>query len=150
MAGINTKVVHRCNYLLGHAWGKDFKYDEMAIIDGPPTGGSQPGPPFAGPNMPKPGEGPSKADREGGCYEILFIGEAADGRTLRTTVTSVFDPGADSTSRLMAESAVCLAKDISRDTTRGGVWTAASAMGDALVTRLEAKGGLTFKTDSGV
>ena len=39
MAGINTKAVHRSNLLLGHAWGRDFKYDEMLMTDGPPAGG---------------------------------------------------------------------------------------------------------------
>ena len=48
MAAINTKVVHRCNYLLGHKWGTEFKYDEMSIVDGPPTG-SQAGHPLPDP-----------------------------------------------------------------------------------------------------
>ena len=31
MAAINTKAVHRDNFLLGHRWGRDFKYDEMTM-----------------------------------------------------------------------------------------------------------------------
>ena len=31
MATINTKNVHRTNFLLGHQWGKDFRYDEMML-----------------------------------------------------------------------------------------------------------------------
>jgi hypothetical protein len=35
MASINSKAVHRDNFLLGHRWGQDFKYDEMTMTDGP-------------------------------------------------------------------------------------------------------------------
>ena len=31
MATINTKNVHRTNFLLGQAWGADFVYDEMML-----------------------------------------------------------------------------------------------------------------------
>ena len=43
MAGINTKAVHRTNFLLGHPWGEDFQYDEMLMIDGPPKGAAPAG-----------------------------------------------------------------------------------------------------------
>src|SRR5207302_632477 len=88
MAGINTKAVHRTNFLLGHPWGTDFKYDEMMMIPGPPAEGAPlaAGFDFGGANPPKPGEGPSREEREAGFYDILFIAEAADGRTLRAAV----------------------------------------------------------------
>jgi short subunit dehydrogenase-like uncharacterized protein len=142
MAAINTKAVHRSNQLLGHPWGEDFQYDEMLMTAGPDAG------PGAGFNMagppPKPGEGPTKAEREKGFYDILFIGETADGKTLRASVKGDMDPGYGSTSKMLGESAVCLVKDVSRETTPGGCWTSASAMGEALIKRLEAKAGLTF------
>jgi short subunit dehydrogenase-like uncharacterized protein len=47
----------------------------------------------------------------------------------------------------MAESAVCLARDISRERTPGGMWTCSSAMGDALIKRLEAIAGITFEIE---
>jgi hypothetical protein len=31
---------------------------------------------FGGESSPKPGDGPSKAEREAGCYDILFIGRS--------------------------------------------------------------------------
>ena len=40
MAGINTKAVHRTNFLLGHPWGEDFRYDEMLMIPGKPDAAS--------------------------------------------------------------------------------------------------------------
>jgi len=34
MAPINTKNVHRTNFLLGHPYGTDFVYDEMMVAPG--------------------------------------------------------------------------------------------------------------------
>jgi short subunit dehydrogenase-like uncharacterized protein len=148
MAGINTKAVHRSNFLMGHAWGKDFQYCEMQMTDGPPTGGRAPGGfSFGAGAMPKPGEGPSQEERENGHYDILFIGEATDGRTIRVSVKGDMDPGYGSTSKILGESAVCLLRDLSHETTPGGCWTSAAAMGDALIRRLEAHAGLTFTVE---
>jgi short subunit dehydrogenase-like uncharacterized protein len=149
MAGINTKAVHRTNFLAGHPWGRDFQYDEMLMVAGPPKegdpaammGGFQ----FGAGGMPQPGEGPTKEERENGSYELLFIGEGADGRTLTAVVHGDKDPGYGSTSKILGEAAVCLARDVSRETTPGGCWTPAAAMGAALVKRLPERAGLTFR-----
>ncbi|HVM98797.1 MAG TPA: saccharopine dehydrogenase NADP-binding domain-containing protein [Caulobacteraceae bacterium] len=151
MAGINTKAVHRSNFLLGQRWGAGFQYDEMQMLEGPPdpaAGGGMGGFNFGAGGMPKPGEGPSREERETGFYDILVIAEAADGRTLRAAVKGDMDPGYGSTSKMLGESAVCLARDVSRQTTPGGCWTPASAMGGALIKRLEANAGLTFTTEN--
>jgi short subunit dehydrogenase-like uncharacterized protein len=148
MAAIDTKVVHRSNFLLGHPWGKDFRYDEMSMADGPNGSGVGASSFYmVKGNPPKPGEGPSRAEREGGCYDILFIGEAADGRIIRASVRGDMDPGAGSTSRMLGESAACLVRDISRDQTPGGIWTSASAMGDDLIRRLAVNAGITFQLE---
>jgi short subunit dehydrogenase-like uncharacterized protein len=146
MAAINAKVVHRSNYLVDHAWGTEFKYDEMSFAAGPA------GPAVGAPSYysvggvpPKPGEGPSKAEREGGCYDILFIGEAAHGPTLRVCVKGDMDPGAGSTARMLGESAVCLACEISPEITPGGMWTPTSGMGMALIRRLATNAGVSFE-----
>jgi len=145
MAGINTKSVHRSNFLMGFPWGKDFQYDEMMMIDGPnpPPGGG-----FDMSGRLKPGEGPTRNERENGFYDILYIAEYPDGRTLRASVKGDMDPGYGSTSKMLAESAICLAKDIARERTPGGCWTSASAMGDTLIARLQQKAGLTFAIES--
>ncbi|HWA62515.1 MAG TPA: saccharopine dehydrogenase NADP-binding domain-containing protein [Caulobacteraceae bacterium] len=150
MAGINTKAVHRSNQLLGHPWGRDFRYDEMQMAAGPPKegAGGMGGFSFGAGGMPKPGEGPTKEERETGFYDLLFIAEAADGRTVRCAVKGDMDPGYGSTSKMLAESALCLARDVSRETTPGGCWTSASAMAAPLVKRLEAKAGITFTVES--
>ena len=58
-------------------------------------------------------------------------------------VTGDRDPGYGSTSKMLAESAICLSKDSLKDTY--GVITPSIAMGDQILDRLQAKAGLTFK-----
>ena len=150
MASINTKNVHRSNALMGHAYGKDFVYDEM-MLTGPGEQGKAMAEGVASTNMmggdgPAPGEGPTKEERENGFYDVLFYGVASDGGVVKAGVTGDKDPGYGSTSKMLAESALCLVKD---DTgTPGGIWTPAPAMGGHLVKRLTEKAGLTFEVES--
>src|SRR3546814_4956637 len=51
----------------------------------------------------RPGEGPSKDEREAGFFDILFIGEYPDGTTIRASVQGDRDPGYGSTSKMLAE-----------------------------------------------
>jgi short subunit dehydrogenase-like uncharacterized protein len=165
MATINTKNVHRTHALLGHPWGTDFAYSER-MLTGEGTAGEKRAKKmqrqtnlqnlllafaptrallkrFA---LPKPGEGPNREQREKGRYELLFFGETTDGRRITTRVTGDRDPGYGSTSKMIAESALCLLRDIDRTRTPGGVWTPGAAMGMTLVERLRARAGLTFDT----
>lgn len=150
MAPINTKNVHRSNFLMGHPYGEDFLYSEM-LITGPGDQGAAAAKAVAGDNSlmsddaPKPGEGPSKEEREAGHYDVLFIGTTEDGGEIRVGVTGDKDPGYGSTSKMIAESAICLVQD--RTDTKGGVWTTAPAMGDALIERLQKNAGLTFEVE---
>ncbi|HWD29633.1 MAG TPA: saccharopine dehydrogenase NADP-binding domain-containing protein [Rhizomicrobium sp.] len=149
MAGINTKAVHRTNFLLDRRWGTDFQYDEMQMLDGPPApaqGGGLGGFTFGPGGMPKPGEGPSKDEREAGWYDILFIAEDTDGKTVRASVKGDRDPGYGSTSKILAEAALAL-QGVPRDATPGGCWSPAAAMADALLARLPKKAGLTFQVE---
>jgi short subunit dehydrogenase-like uncharacterized protein len=150
MAGINTKAVHRSNLLLGFPWGRDFQYDEMQMLDGPPSA-SAPGMGgfnFGAGGLPKPGEGPSKEERETGFYDLLYIAEAGDARTVRAAIKGDMDPGYGSTSKILGEAAVCLARDVPRSATPGGCWTPASAMGAALISRLETNAGMAFTLEN--
>ena len=151
MAPINTKNVHRTNFLAGFPFGKDFRYDEM-VITSPGEMGKQAAEmlakanPLGGDNGPKPGEGPTKEERENGYYDILFLGKTATGDTGSLSVKGDKDPGYGSTSKMIAESALCLALD--NNTHGGGIWTPGALMGEALVKRLEANAGLTFTVES--
>ena len=150
MASINTKNIHRSNYLLNHMYGEDFKYDEM-IATGPGEEGEaiavkmSQGNPMAGNNT-KPGEGPSKAERESGSYDIVMIGENAKNQTIRLSVKGDKDPGYGSTSKMIAESGIWLSENPSQS--NGGIWTAASLMGISLVESLEKNAGITFTEES--
>jgi short subunit dehydrogenase-like uncharacterized protein len=149
MAMINTKAVHRSNYLMQHQWGEDLQYDEMLMLSGDPALPENAGvDPFAmDPNL-KPGDGPSLEERNAGYYDIIFVGTNDKGEKLQACVKGDMDPGYGSTSKMLAESAICLALDISQDRTSGGCWTTASSMGAELITRLEAKAGLTFTIEA--
>ena len=93
--------------------------------------------------VPKPGEGPNKEQRETGFFDLRQFGELPDGTVVKTRITGDRDPGYGSTSKMLAESGVCLAKD--ELASAGGVLTPAAAMGDALLDRLQANAGLTFE-----
>ena len=152
MAPINTKNVHRTNALLGHRYGTDFVYDEM-MLTGPGEQGEAIAkhvastPMMGGDDDPKPGEGPTKEERETGFYDVLFIGEyPADthgGRTIKLSVKGDKDPGYGSTSKMIAETAIALCEIDGP----GGVTTPGAALGEALVERLQANAGLTFAVE---
>ena len=159
MAAINTRVVRRSNALLGLPWGADFRYDE-AILNSSRTQATmvglasgfgmlimalKPTRKVAQKLLPKPGEGPSRETRENGYYEIYFHGVHPEDRNrdMRIKVSGTLDPGYGSTSRMLAEAAVSLAKDSS--TTGGGFWTPASALGQPYLDRLQNKAGLSFE-----
>jgi short subunit dehydrogenase-like uncharacterized protein len=163
MAPINTKNVHRTHALRGHPWGTNFLYSERML-----TGRGEKGERRArkiarntriqnillaiGPTralirrfaLPKPGEGPNQRQRESGHYELIFVGQTADGKKLRAVVKGDRDPGYGSTCKLITETALCLATETDRTMAPGGVWTPGAAMGLTLVGRLQERAGLSF------
>ena len=146
MAPINTKNIHRSNALLGHAYGEDFCYDEMMIAGEGEEGkkiadAMNSSNPMGGDNLPQPGEGPSKESREQGNYEVLFFADFDEG-SIDARVTGDMDPGYGSTSKMIAESALCLVQEC--EDLSGGMYTPAPAMGEKLIKRLTKNAGLTF------
>ncbi|MCK1384731.1 saccharopine dehydrogenase NADP-binding domain-containing protein [Bradyrhizobium sp. 21] len=152
MALINTRNVHRSNMLMGFPYGQDFVYDEMVL-----TGPGEKGEANAkrvmaanaaktGPDAPKPGEGPSKEERENGLFDLLYVAIAPDGRMVRAGVTGDRDPGYGSTSKMISECAICML----RDTTdvAAGFWTPGAAMQHRLIKRLRDNAGLTFAVEA--
>ena len=63
----------------------------------------------------------------------------------RARLTGDRDPGYGSTTKMLAESAVCLARDPLAS--QGGIHTPASAMGDTLLDRLRQNAGVTAKIE---
>ncbi|UVO39999.1 saccharopine dehydrogenase NADP-binding domain-containing protein [Bradyrhizobium arachidis] len=151
MALINTRNVHRSNMLMGFPYGQDFVYDEMVL-----TGPGEKGEANArrvmaanaektGPSAPKPGEGPSKEERENGLFNLLYVAVAPDGRTVRAGVTGDRDPGYGSTSKMISECAICLLRDATD--VAAGFWTPGAAMQHKLIKRLRDNAGLTFEVE---
>ncbi len=163
MGGIDTKVVRRTNALSDYAYGRDFRYDEAMLMGAGPRGfaaasatavglGAGMAAMVVGPirravakRLPAPGEGPSKETRESGYFEILFHAEHPEDRALdlRARVRGDRDPGYGSTSKMLGESAVCLALDDLAS--EGGTLTPAVAMGDLLLERLQKNAGVSFE-----
>ena len=159
MAAINTKVVRRSNALAGYPYGKDFLYSESMMVGKGFSGKMKGnmvllslGAAMAKPSsilgklvgwyLPKPGEGPNKEERENGFYKFLLFGKTASGKIIKGTVKGDRDPGYGSTSKMLGEAAVSLAKDDLPQVS--GMLTPSVAFGDKLLERLEANAGLTF------
>ncbi len=87
-----------------------------------------------------PGQGPSEQQRNKGWFKVTFLGDGG-GRHVRCEVSGG-DPGYGETSKMLAESALCLAFDKLPHV--AGVVTTAQAMGDALIERLQ-RAGIAFR-----
>ena len=162
MASVNTRVVRRSHALLGYPWGPDFRYHE-AIRTGRGMGGwTRAAMITAGLAglvglasfswsrsllerfvLPKPGTGPDAGAREKGFFNLEQIGRLVDGGRILSRITGDRDPGYGSTSKMLAESAVCLAHD--DIDSGGGILTPAAAMAAPLIQRLTTNAGLSFQ-----
>ncbi len=161
MAGINTKIVRRSHALIDFKYGSDFSYDE-ATLSGKGILGKLKGyfsliPIFLATRkkgslikkmvdyiLPKSGEGPSEKTRISGFYNLRFY-LTYQNKTHISKVIGDMDPGYGSTSKMLAESAVCLALDKTPETY--GILTPSVALGDPLLKRLQENAGLTFIFD---
>ena len=162
MAGINTKVVRRSQALLGHPYSRYFRYREaMMMGKGAQAwlkasmmtvglGGFVAAASFNLSRsllerfvLPKPGEGPNREQRENGFFDLRQFGTLPDGTVIRSRITGDRDPGHGSTSKMLAESGLCLASNDLPSS--GGVLTPASAMSDALLGRLQDNAGISFE-----
>ena len=160
MAGINTKIVRRSHALTNFQYGKDFRYEE-AMMSGKGISGLLKAIlaafPLAmiglNPNsflkkivnsyMPKPGEGPGLEKRKNGFYNLRFYVTIDERRKAFAKVVGDNDPGYGSTSKMLAESALCLAFDKLPE--NYGVVTPSIAMGKQLLERLRNNAGLNFQ-----
>lgn len=154
MASINRRVVHRSNALLGHQYGEAFRYQEVmsrpATIRGTAQAAIGTGltlgllaaaaiPPLA--NMLSrrvpAGSGPDANARERGrfCLQVVAVSEPD---LPMVTVSDNLDPGYGSTSKMLSQSALCLALDDLPEA--AGLLTPASAMGQHLLDRLQPRG----------
>lgn len=158
MASINTRIVRRSNALLGFKYGQNFRYSEVMSLPKGIRGW------FMGQSislgmlsfmamsaikpmrkllqatvLPAPGQGPSPEAQEKGYFTTYLLGKAGEHR-LYGFMRGDRDPGYGSTAIMLAESAICLAKDQAKLPEQYGILTPATAMGLPLVARLRAAG----------
>ena len=156
MSATNSRVVRRGHALAGLPWGDDFVYREVMTTPRSPKGLVMAAGITAGlgglalalrsPRLraelekraPKSGEGPSEEQRKRGHWTVHFVATRGSERLDYTVADPHGDPGYASTSKMLGESAMCLAFDPLAS--QGGVQTPATAMGGALVNRLRAAG----------
>ena len=164
MASINTRIVRYSHALQNNRYGEDFRFHEatqfpkgvrgwlmangMSIGFGVGMGlmALKPTRKIIQNNfLPKPGEGPSKEERDNGYFHTVMLGKVPqpnDAETwIKGTTGGNSDPGYGETAKMIGESALCLAMDNLPE--RGGILTPAAAMGMTLIDRLR-NAGMTF------
>lgn len=158
MAGINTRVVRRSHALLDYPYGASFKYSEVLGFKRGFRGGmkARVGTTLLGALMmmimvrptrallqktllPKPGQGPDREARERGYFKTRFLAFDESDRCW-VTVGDSLDPGYGSTAKMLAESAVMLARHRASLPSTAGVLTPAVALGVPLIDRLREAG----------
>jgi short subunit dehydrogenase-like uncharacterized protein len=152
LPSIDPQIVVRSARALDH-YGPDFCYSHFVAVGNPVvavalTAGAAGA--FALAQLPptrklllrlrSSGDGPTAEQREKAWFRVRFIGEA--GRRRVVTEVAGGDPGYAETSKMLAESALCLANDALPEA--AGQVTTAVAMGEALRVRLE-KAGISFR-----
>lgn len=162
MAPVNTRVVRRSHALFseyGSSYGNHFSYHESLDIGEKKrfkasmiaSGQSL----FEGLGKiggvrsllrrmgPKPGEGPTEAEMNGGFFRCILIGKTEDGQIVRARMQGAGDPGNRNTVKMLCESALCLAlqrDELPGGARRGGILTPATGLGFVLIERLKAAG----------
>ncbi|MBY6410033.1 saccharopine dehydrogenase NADP-binding domain-containing protein [Rhodococcus sp. BP-252] len=157
MASANTRVVRRSNALRDWAYGRKFRYREVMSVGSSVASPLVAGAVSAGLGAmvfamtvaPKklldrvlvaPGSGPSTKAQENGHFTVDIYTTTTTGARYRSRVKAKGDPGYKATSVMLSESALALAFDRDRLPDAAGVLTPATAIGDALVTRLRDAG----------
>lgn len=170
MAGINAKVVARSSAIArspNGPYSPSFAYDESDLCSGffgaalgtaalAVFGGALMFPParwlLQATILPAPGQGPSERLRETGFAHAYVVGEGRDPAAPKAVAHMEFkgaDPGYKGTAALAVEAALCLALPAEREKTPGrarggGCLTPATALGGALVERMNKSDTLGF------
>lgn len=166
MAAYNTRVVRRSNALLGHRYGREFRYREalglgsggigLAVATAATLGtGLLAGSMLFGPTRrlvgrlgPKPGEGPSEQVQANGRFRCELAAVTSSGRRVTGIMGASGDPGYAATAVMLGESLLALALDGGRLPDVAGVLTPATGIGTALSDRLR-KRGFTITAQAG-
>ena len=157
MAGINTRVVHRSNALLGWRYGRSFRYREVLATGRDDRARRRAGALALGLELavvvlatpglrrladlvlPAPGEGPDEETRRAGHVRIEVVARAAHGSFYRTNIEIDGDPGYAATSVMLGQTAIALASGTTLPG-EAGVLTPATGLGMVLADRLVGAG----------
>lgn len=157
MASFNTRIVRRSNALQHWAYGRRFRYRELAgygrgrlapVIATLATAGlglvaagmaRNPTRAVLDRLLPDPGQGPSEQARASGHFRMTLDAGTTSGARYVSTVAAQGDPGYAATAVMLGEAAVALALDDGLPEA-AGVLTPATGIGDALVERLRDAG----------
>ena len=163
MAAFNTRIVRRSNALLGHAYGRGFRYQEvmdfgtsltspvmatgftaglLGVVGGMRIPATRS---LLGYVLPKPGEGPSPEAQKNGRFKMEIDAATTSGARYRTIFGAKADPGYSGTAIMLGEAALSLAFDDLPP--MAGVLTPATAIGEALADRLRAQN-FTIRTEA--
>lgn len=163
MAPFDAHVVRRSNALTAWAYGRGLRYAEhldagrgvagllrAAALTGATALGAAalalpPTRRLVEQALPAAGDGPDAATREAGWFRHRFLASTAAGGRYAARVAASGDPGYAATAVMLGEAALALALDGTALPDRAGSLTPATALGDALVTRLRARG---FRLDA--
>jgi short subunit dehydrogenase-like uncharacterized protein len=152
MPTIDPQIVLRSARAL-ERYGPDFTYGHYLVVRSPALAAALPAgiatlfaaaqvPPLRRALMKRvpQGTGPSEERRAKSWFRVRFVGEGGGKRVV--TEVRGGDPGYGETSKMLAESALCLASDDLPEA--AGQVTTAVAMGEALVERLR-RAGIAFE-----
>lgn len=161
MGPFNSLIVHRSNTLTDWSYGRSMRYSEL-LDAGTGLGGlrralvlgagpvvlaaglaHRPSRALLDRVLPAPGEGPSDQAMRAGRFAVEVMAQTTSAGRYRTRVAADLDPGYTGTAVMFGESALALACDDLPD--RAGVLTPATALGHALVERLQ-DNGFTLQT----
>lgn len=162
MATVNERAVMRSNAL--NRYHEDFTYHE-GIATGPGIKGAMGAKMLSAAGrvgrwvlrmptllgffekyvLPKAGEGPSEKVRLNGFFDMRFYGKTSRGQSITVKVAGKGDPGYEATLKMIAQAALSLARDISKEEKPGGFWPPAVVFDERYIQRLEAHGEMTFE-----
>ena len=136
--------------LMGFPYGREFVYDEM-VLTGPGEQGEANARRVMAANTEKtaPARRTGRGAVEGRTRDRRLRSPLCCDRARRPpgprAVKGDRDPGYGSTSKMIAECAICLLRDTPE--LPGGIWTSGAAMGNSLIRRLVDRAGLTFTVE---
>ncbi len=163
MEPVNSRIVHRSNYLFDCEYGDNFKYDEAMMMGKGRAGRKRASrmsfglkalvigaaiPPIRWLMtrflLPKPGTGPTIEQQNRGKYDLRFYAKVREKGGLVCKVFGDKDPGYGSTAKILTQAALCLAFDTPKGKPAGGFWTPAYIFGETIIDRLQQHAGLQF------